>query len=219
MIHSELKELFGPKCSAINVNGEITEFINIPIKQMKFCEAVNQSFNIPLRLTNDNTGCPGARRCTGFVHNDNQLSENISSNNKIPIAFILEALRTIPSLNNVRHVNLGMTEEMQKEIKPDLFILYIKPGSATTIMHTLAKHHLMPSIPTYSFLSVCGNVFANCYINRSVSISFGCPESRKHGGIANGEVVLGISYEIAKKIVGSFIHGPNSVPDPPVRGI
>jgi len=36
-----------------------------------------------------------------------------------------------------------------------------------------------------------------------VSISFGCPESRKHGGIDKNEVVLGFPFEIAKLIINN----------------
>lgn len=140
---TELKNIFGPKYSAININGETTEFMNIPAKPMKFCEAVNHSFNIPVRLINENLGCPGARRGAGFDNNDR----------------------------------------------------------ITGILHTVAKSKIMPSIPPYSLLSVCGNVFANCYKNQTVSISFGCPESRKYGGIEQDEVVIGFPFKTAKFII------------------
>ncbi|MBN2348413.1 MAG: hypothetical protein JXJ22_06230, partial [Bacteroidales bacterium] len=123
----KLKNIFGSKCSAININGETTEFINVPSKQMKFCEAVHYSFNIPVRLINENLGCPGARRCIGFDNNDRQLAQTISGNNKIPSSFIMNALNNIPTLHDVRHINLGITGYMEKETRLDLFILYVKP--------------------------------------------------------------------------------------------
>ncbi len=58
----KLIQMFGPKCTAINVNGELTEFINIPARQMKFCEALNQSCIVPIRLNAANLGSPGAGR-------------------------------------------------------------------------------------------------------------------------------------------------------------
>jgi uncharacterized protein (DUF169 family) len=199
----ELKNIFGPKCSAINVNGETPEFLNLPSKQMKFCEAVNYSYNVPLRLINKNLGCPGARRSIGFDIDDRQLAETISGNNNIPLLFIMNALNSIPTLKDIRHINLGIPRYMEKELKPDLFILYVNPGKITALMHTLAKNKIRPSIPPYSLLSVCGNVFSNCYINQSVYISFGCPESRKHGGIGENEIVLGLPYASAKLIIST----------------
>jgi uncharacterized protein (DUF169 family) len=200
----KLKDIFGPKCTAINVNGEINEFINIPSKQMKFCEAVDYSFNIPLRINTQNLGCIGARRCLGFDNNDNQLAKAISENNNIPERFIQNALSGIPKLQNIRHINLGMTEYMERDTIPDLYIVYVKPDNVTTVMHNLAKDKIIPSIPPYSILSVCGNVFANCYRNKLVSISFGCPESRKSGGINDCELVMGIPYKIALQVISDI---------------
>ncbi|MBN2213613.1 MAG: DUF169 domain-containing protein [Bacteroidales bacterium] len=197
----KLKKKFGPKCAAININGEVNEFINIPSKQMKFCEAVDYSFNIPLRLNPENLGCPGARRCIGFDNEDRQLAIAISGNNNIPAQFVQDALNNVSKLQSIRHINLGLTEYMEKDTKPDLYIVYVKPDNVTTVMHNLAKYSTMPSIPPYSLLSVCGNVFANCYINKLVSVSFGCPESRKCGGIEKDEVVMGIPYKTALQLI------------------
>ncbi len=200
----KIKKNFGPKCAAINVNGEINEFINVPSKQMKFCEAVNCSFNIPLRLNFDNLGCPGARRCIGFDNDDKHLANGISGNNNIPVHFVLDALDNVSKLKDIRHINLGLTEDMERDTKSDLYIVYVKPDSITAMMHNLAKHNIMPLMPPYSILSVCGNVFANCYISQSVSISFGCPESRKHGEIEKNEVVMGIPYKIALDLIRDY---------------
>jgi len=201
----ELKHILGPKCTAVKVNCDFTEFINLPSKQMKLCEAVNHSFNIPIKINTENLGCPGARRCVGFNKSDAQLSRKIAGNNNISMQFISNALKTIPKICGVKNITFGMTEYMEKESQPDLFILYIQPVLITTIMHNLAKLGITASVPPYSLLSVCGNVFANCYNNNTVSISFGCPESRKHGGIKNNEVVLGLPYKNAMALVNVLI--------------
>ncbi len=202
----KLKYIFGPKCTGVNVNGEITEFINVPSKQMKFCEAINYSFDVPVRFNNENLGCPGARRSVGFDNGDKHLAKIIFENNNIPEQFVRKALTIIPALQGIRHINLGLPEYMEKDTQPDLYILYIHPNAVTAIKHILAKHKIIPSIPPYSLLSVCGNIFANCYINKLVSISFGCPESRKNGGIEKNEVVIGLPFEIAKLIIDSKLN-------------
>jgi len=204
---TRLKNIFGLKCCAISVNVETKEFTNIPSKKMKFCEAVNYSFNVPVRITNANLYCPGARRSIGFENDDSQLAKTVSENNQIDLMFVANALNNIPKVHNIKNINLGMTEYMEKETRPDLFILYLKPDKITSIMHSLAKRRIKPSIPAYSLLSVCGNVFANTYKNHVVSISFGCPESRKYGGIDNNEIVLGFKYDIAELIIKIYEYG------------
>ena len=197
----KLKDIIGPKCTAINVNGEISEFINVPSTQLKFCEAVNCSFNIPIKLNNSNLGCPGARRSAGFDSDDLELSKTISGNNNIPVKFIVNALEHISNLDSIRHINLGLTEYMERMINPDLYIAYVKPEFITSIMHKLLRMNIKISIPPSSLLSICGNVFANCYTNQTVSISFGCPESRKHGGVDKDEVIIGFPATIAQNLL------------------
>lgn len=197
----KLKDIIGPKCTAINVNGEISEFINVPSTRLKFCEAVNCSFNIPIKLNNSNLGCPGARRSAGFDSDDLELSKTISGNNNIPVKFIVNALEHISNLDSIRHINLGLTEYMERMINPDLYIAYVKPEFITSIMHKLLRMNIKISIPPSSLLSICGNVFANCYTNQTVSISFGCPESRKHGGVDKDEVIIGFPATIAQNLL------------------
>jgi len=104
------------------------------------------------------------------------------------------------SLTGISHINLGLTESMEHDLQPDLYIMYAQPFRITDLMHNLAQLEIRPSIPSYSFLSVCGNVFANCYLNQVVSISFGCPESRNNGGIGKNEIVIGIPFKIAAEL-------------------
>jgi uncharacterized protein (DUF169 family) len=198
---NELKKNFGPKCSAIKVNGKAQEFLNLPPKKLKFCEAVSYSFDVPVKLINENLGCPGARRSVGFDISDQQLTQIISENNHISSPFISEALNEMLVLKDVKHIHLGITEFFDDETRPDLFILYVTPDKITFVLHAMAKQNIIPSISPYSLLSVCGNVFANCFINKAISISFGCPESRKHGGIGDNEVVLGLPFLMAKQII------------------
>lgn len=197
----KLKEIFGKKCTAININGESDSFINIPIRKMSLCQAVDQSFRVPLRISSENLDCPGARRSVGFENNEKQLIKEISEHSHISGCFIRNALRRIPVITGIRHINLGLTESMENDLQPDLYIIYVKPFIITDLMHNLAKMGIEPLIPSYSFLSVCGSVLANCYSRQAVSVSFGCPESRNHGGIGENEVVLGLPAQIASKLL------------------
>jgi len=197
----KLKQLFGSKCTAINVNGILAEFINVPTKQMKFCEAVNYSFNAPIMLNTDNLGCLGARRSIGFDRNDKLLASTISAENNLPVKFIRTALQEIPVMNGISNINLGLTKDHEIELQPDLYLMYIRPIKVTGLMQRLAKMALIPSVLPYIFLSVCGNVFANCYLNQKVTISFGCPESRESGGIGEDEIVVGLPFSVAENLL------------------
>jgi uncharacterized protein (DUF169 family) len=197
---NQLKNKFGHKCSAININGYIPK-INEAKKKLKLCQAINYSFKLPININKENLECRGAKRSLGFEKNEEMLASFISGNTKIPISFINEAFANIPVMTGINHVNLGISEVMEKNIETDLYIVYIKPVKVTEIMLSLAKHKLKPVIPGYSLLSVCGNVLANSYVNDIISLSFGCPDSRKHGGIEEQEVVIGIPAKQVKYLL------------------
>lgn len=193
---NDFKKIVGDRCSGININGKISG-INIPSKQMRLCEALNHSFNVPLQINKDMIGCPGARRSIGVDNDERKLAAFISENTKIPVSFIFEAFENIPTLDsNFSHFNLGITEDIEKLLPPDIFVAYVAPSTITQIMHVFAQQNIQVSIPPYSLLSVCGNVIANTYINKIPSISFGCPESRKHGGVKENEVVIGVPADM-----------------------
>jgi len=193
----ELIKRYGRKCSSINVDGPAE--INAPMGNMKFCEAVSHSFDSPVRIFNLNLGCPGARRALGFDKDINTLSKTISVKNNIPENFVFDALKNIPAAGkSIGHVNLGLDKALERKLRPDLFIMYVKPHLITKMMHILAAQKIRPVISDYSFLSICGNVFASTYFNQAVSISFGCPESRKFGGVDDDEVIVGIPYRYVK---------------------
>lgn len=197
----ELKKIVGNKCSAININGNISG-INIPSKQMRLCEALNYSFNVPLQIKKDNIGCPGARRSMGIDNDNQKLAAIISENTNIPISFILNAFEHVPALNSdFSQINMGITSDIEDDLPPDLFVAYVAPSEITRFMHVFASHKLQPEIPPYSLLSVCGNVIANTFVNKVISISFGCPESRKHGGVGKNEVVIGIPVNMLHLIM------------------
>ena len=199
----QLKLKFGIKCTAISVNSKLPGTFYSTSDHLKLCEAVNYSFRKPVKITNKNLGCLGARRSLGYNNDDSALARIISENNKISVQFVENALDEIPKLKNIDNVFFGIDEDMEKKIRPDLYIIYVQPGMVTKLIHNLAKIGIRPYVSPFSLLSVCGNVFSHCYKNSSVSLSFGCPESRKYGGIGKNEVVLGFSFEYALDMVNS----------------
>ncbi|MEF8811277.1 MAG: DUF169 domain-containing protein [Bacteroidales bacterium] len=167
---------------------------------MKFCEAVDYSFKIPILLNKDNLNCPGARRTFGFDPQSNELVKTISENTQIPLRYIIKALDSIPVIDQVHDLVLGIPGDMEKFLSPDVYIIYTQPKQMTHFIHSIARIEKKPFISPYSLLSICGNVFAQSYRQGWISLSFGCPESRNFGGVKNDEVVMGLPYHVVKKI-------------------
>lgn len=197
MMIDQVKNIFGNKCTGIKLNPEEYKFFNKPTRQIKFCEAVNYSFNVPIELKIENIGCPGARRSLGIEQGDEELAKTISENTQIPVSYLREGLDNIPVIQNpISNIAFGITEEMGDQLKPDVFIAYTSPENIMKFMHQAASLMIQPHIPPYSLHSICGNVFSRSYENNVISISFGCPESRNYGGVNTDEAIIGIPYDL-----------------------
>jgi len=200
---AKLKKRFGPFCTGIKVNYE-KEFANSPLKSLRFCEAVNDSFHIPILFITQNLSCMGSKRSMGLLKNDSNIIQHISEESKVLPKTIRYVLDDTPFFDNpVNNVLLGISEDMEREVQPDLYIMYVNPKDSMELVknYTLITNQL-PSIKPSIFLSVCGNAFVNTYKNKVMSISFGCPESRKYGGLKDNLMVVGIPFSICLEIFG-----------------
>jgi len=201
---NKIKEYFGTrKCTGLQINCSVDEIVNIPSKKLRFCEAVNYSFEIPLLINKRNIGCMGAARNLGFQKNkDDEICLHISENTGIQQAFVRRMLANTPSIKtSLDNVYLGITEEMEENYKPDFFIVYTNPVKVMQLIHELArKRQIRPFISSYSLLSICGNVFTRGYDSGAICISFGCPESIKYGGVAKDEVVVGFPEKLTQEL-------------------
>ncbi|MCK5838717.1 MAG: DUF169 domain-containing protein [Bacteroidales bacterium] len=185
---NQIQNLLGEKQTSIKINGVHFKDYNSPKKPIRFCEAVVSSLQSPLIIRKDDIDCLGAQRSFGFNRDDKKLTAQISEETNIPIRFILNALNEIPVINHpVKNIILGSSE------KPDVTIAFLKPDKITQLTLLYAAYfEEKPLITPYFFMSVCGNIFAQTYNTGKISISFGCPESRKFGGILEDEVIVGI---------------------------
>ncbi|HDJ34543.1 MAG TPA: hypothetical protein ENF21_10665 [Bacteroidetes bacterium] len=197
----KLRKVFGRRFTTVNLNGEVYEHINVPQKELKFCEAVHYSFDVPIRLNHENLYCPGARRSMGFEENDLMLAGTIAHNHLLPVSKVAESLQKIPVIKSVKHINLGLTEEMTGDITPDLVIAYLQPDKITGFTIRLARKGIVLNIRPFFLLSVCGSVAAACFTEQAACLSFGCQDSRKFGGLHDDEVVLGMPWQMALELV------------------
>ncbi len=204
MCINKLKSVFGNRCTGVKINDEFSFPVNIPRKRMRFCEAVKHSFKVPLQINMENLGCQGAWRSIGYNKDDEWLANYICEKDNLPLSFVTSSLARIPKLENVQNITLGILEEMEKENKPDMYIVYTSPAKITGLMMNYAREGNVMSVSPYFQLSVCGNILANTIIHRTLSVSFGCPESRQAGGVDEDEIILGIPGEYVNTIISLY---------------
>ena len=114
----QLKSTYGSRCTAIRVN-PVKKYEQLPEdKQVRFCEAVSQSFKDTFMIGKEDVCCRGARRTIWpELDNDVDFSGYIATNAGIDRDFVRESLKHIPEFQfQVHQIALGNPES------PDLFL-------------------------------------------------------------------------------------------------
>ena len=164
---------------------------------IRFCEAVHKAQKKNISLSSNNVCCDGARRCFGWLkNNDIKLAKSLSKKTGMDQDIAFDLIRSVPVLNkNFISIYLGAN------IQGDVYISYASPESAMKMVRDWQK---MTSnnlrVEVSCFMSVCGNVAVRSYLGRCISISFGCPDSREYGGIERGQLVIGLPHIIASRL-------------------
>jgi uncharacterized protein (DUF169 family) len=136
----------------------------------------------------------------GLIQTNQKFVEHISIESRTTVKIVSAALSDIPAFAEpIENIYLGIQPEMEEIIHPDLFVLQLKPRETMDLIKLYtAKTNASPIIKPYTFLSVCGNILVGSLQQKQMNISFGCPESRRYGGIDDENVIVGIPYELCK---------------------
>ena len=93
---------------------------------------------------------------------------------------------------------------MEGQYNPEFYIVYSDPARIMLLIQRLAKKkYKKPFMSPYSLLSICGNVFVRGYHSGDLCVSFGCPESRRYGGVGKNEAIVGFPGNIARVLFES----------------
>lgn len=198
---SRLKKEFGPKCLGLKVN-YTGENIYTSSKTVRFCEAVNDAFRTPLLLNPQNLSCLGGLRSMSLVRDDKMMTKYLAEEYEISFQVAKKVLVEIPTLNiPIHNVLLGINEEMEKTITPDLYIIYLTPGQLTKLSSAyISRTHEFPMANTFPYLSVCGNIFLKTFRSAQMNIAIGCSQSRQYGEIKDNQLVVGLPYNKSVQI-------------------
>jgi uncharacterized protein (DUF169 family) len=174
---------------------------------IRFCEAVHKALKKNVSLSFNNVCCDGARRCFGWLKdNDIKLAKRLSQKTNMDQDIAFDLIRSVPVLNkNIVSISLGAN------IHGDVYISYASPESAMKMVRDWQKmtgRNLCVDIS--GIMSVCGNVAVRSCLGQSISISFGCPDSREYGGIEKEQLAIGIPYNIAYSLCSRSSYRSNS---------
>lgn len=167
---------------------------------LRFCEAVHQAGHACIELSPEIIRCEGAKRAFGWIkNNDEALALHLSEKAGMEGVRARELVRQVPVLGySYAGIRVGACAN------PDVLVTYARPEAAMRLIRlweTATGHSLRVEVS--SIMAVCGNAVAKAYMSQSISISFGCPDSRQYGGIRPEEMVIAIPAGLLGHFEGS----------------
>lgn len=166
---------------------------------MRFCEAVCRAGHGGIELSPEMICCDGAKRAFAWAKNkDEALALHLSEKAGMSEENARKLIQQVPVLGfPYAGIHVGPS------VNPDLLVTYVRPEAAMRLVRfweTTTGHSLHTNIS--SIMAVCGNAVVKAYMNQSISISFGCPDSRQHGGIHPEEMVIAVPTGLLHRITG-----------------
>jgi uncharacterized protein (DUF169 family) len=196
----QFEHMVGGRWIGIKFHQDDIPYRNLVEQPMRFCEAVKASSTGPITLAKKLVSCVGALRSFGWaMGKDGQLAKNMARENGMDQDTAKLLVEKTPHLDGkFAAITVGVYRS------PDILVSYIQPEAAMRFVRQWQKKRgAVLDVNISSVMSVCGNVAAKVYLSDTICLSFGCPEPRKHGGIGNDRLVIGIPADVAENFAGN----------------
>jgi len=174
------------------------------IKDISFCRAVKFARSEPLRINKNSLSCPGARFIFGLNEaGPEPIIKELIKNRKI----------TLKTAEKMFKSPMRFTKPFQWIIldnkKADMYIFLFNPKK---VMRFLTLYQMKGELFTAqlgSIMAMCGEIAVKTLVTGKISLSFGCPDSRKNGGIHDSELIFGIPQNQIPLLVKAIKAGEN----------
>ena len=175
----------------------MTDSKNFVSAPLRFCEAVFQARRSCIDVAPEVICCEGAKRSFGWVKNsDDALTLKLSEKTGLDMEGATQLIKQVPVLGYpYPGIRIGYCPN------PDVLVTYVQPKAAMRLVRlweAIMGHTLRVAIS--SIMAVCGNAVVRSYMNQSISLSFGCPDSRRYGGIGPDQLVVAIPTDLLREM-------------------
>ncbi len=160
----------------------------------------------PRTLGASSIRCAGAKYVLGFREGDQPPEQLVSELYKEGRAESLaDSRQMVGALCRLRDTT---SIHLVRGGKGDVHICYLPPAGMMRLVQ--AYHKIMVEPPQFlcpSLAPVCGVATAQAYCTKKLCLSFGCGDSRRYGGIGEGDVVVGIPHAVLLQLQDSISDG------------
>jgi uncharacterized protein (DUF169 family) len=169
----------------------------LPEQDMRFCEAVSRAGEREWILTPERVCCQGAQRCLGWLQGaERELAWRLAGRMGTSVAIARKAIDRVPVLpQGFEAFWVG------SDTAPDVYVSYMLPETAMQIVRQWQRVFGEPlSVQVSGVMAVCGSAVVNSYMHQAVSLTFGCPDSRRYGGIRPEQVVMAMPAAVRERM-------------------
>ncbi len=155
----------------------------------RFCEALKQALVSPLLLDRNSLTCPGARYAFGWDTKEADREKMLKFCPGVSNSSSLALAIPVPGrlIKKFKYVGLNFEGE------PDLLISYLEPEKVMEILKVYSdKQGIGLDVSLSSVMSICEGVAVRSFIDKKISLSFGCRDSRRFAGIGMEKLAIGI---------------------------
>jgi uncharacterized protein (DUF169 family) len=169
----------------------------MPADKIRFCEAVSRAAEGEWTLTQETVCCAGAQRCFGWLKGaDRELAWSLAEKLGVNATTAGKAIADVPVLpERFDAVWVGT------DTAPDVYVAYVLPETAMRLVRSWQRIYgkSLP-IKVSGIMSVCGSAVVSSYVNHTISLTFGCPDSRRSGGIQAEQLVVAMPADLLTKM-------------------
>ncbi len=159
------------------------------LEGVRFCEATKKAIIYPVLLDKESISCSGAQYAFGWRPGyKDELLNSCRDKRQVSRNILESMLLQIPHFKKpFKYIGLNT------EGGPDLLISYLPPEK---IMNLIKIYHNQQGesldVSLFSMMSICGSVAVKTFLDKEISISFGCDDSRKYADMRRENLAVGI---------------------------
>jgi len=168
------------------------------VEGVRFCEAVKEAIVHPILLDRKSISCEGAQYALGWRSKyKNELLNNCHDKNQIEIKALRSLLSNAPYFKKpFEYIGLNTKGE------PDLIISFSTPEKIKELIKIYNyRNGGNLDVSFNSMMPICGDIAVKSYLEKKVSLSFGCDDSRKFSGSGRDTLAIGIPNRLFKVFV------------------
>jgi len=169
----------------------------LPLKDVKFCQAVKLAREQKVLLDKDSITCKGARYALGFepgIHNE--LVNALKFKRGVSKEIAGRLVDSIPRITNAPYHHICLNGN-----RPDIFIFYMTPKQFMGLLKVHQRTGNRLEVKLSSVTAMCGDIAAQTFLTGKICISFGCDDSREFGDVSDGEIIVGIPRETIEQLM------------------